>query len=331
MTDRKLKKRLRKEADTLMQAKKEDMLSFYQPTEEKRARGRRFPVRALIAASLVVVLLAVVVFAVSLNSSSPAVDPSTPDSPSMPDSPSLAGSEPATVSESSAEPPIESDPSAAFDIAPWNTTIYTPYAVAEIVEVTEETVRLHSRYNGCYTDSYESTKIICRILYAYRAGYFDKPFNYMGVDVDNYVPFEELQEIYVASKSVGELKEQDRIFFQPTDMYVNGHVYYGPLTDFEGQAEYLPFIDGKIHMTEEALETDSFDDIWEVNQEVKDLLDSANRGHTSELIEASPKFVFEGELDLAQIEEFFQGCKALAEAFDKRFNGCCVVYDPEGW
>ena len=330
MTNRKLKKRLQKEADTLMQAKKEEMLSFYQPAGGRQMRGRRFPVRALVAASLAVVLLAVVVFAVSLNSSSPAVDPSTPDSPSMPDSPSLAGSEPATVSESSAEPPIESGPSAAFDIAPWVDEIRTPFAVAEIVEVTEETVELYSRYNGHNTDFYESTKVKCRILFSYRAEYFDKPFNMMGVDVDNYVPFAELQEIYVASESVGELKEQDRIFFQPTDMYVNGHVYYGPVVNDQGQAEYLPFTDGKINVTEEALEVVSFEPLRGVNEEVENLLESAERGYTSELTEASPKFVFEGELDLAQIEEFFQGCKALSEAFNKIFDGCCVVYDPEG-
>ena len=135
----------------------------------------------------------------------------------------------------------------------------------------------------------------------------------------------------MSSASAGELKEHDRIFFQPTDMYANGRVYYGPITDLEGQAEYLLFIDGKINVTEETLELASFMPIWEVNEEVKDLLASAERGHTSELTEASPKFVFEGELDLAQIEEFFQGCKALSEAFDNIFDGCCNIYEPEGW
>ena len=325
MTERKLKKRLQKEADTLMQAKKENMLSFYLPTEEKRPFRKRFPVRALIAISLAAVLLAAVVVAVSFRSE-----------PSVPDLPSAAGSLPTDVSEpgagatTSAATSSGSGPSAAFDIAPWNTTIYTPFAVAEIVEVTEETVELYSRYNGYNTDRYESTKVLCKILFSYRATYFDKPFGMMGVDVDNYVPFAELQEIYVASASAKELKAQDRIFFQPTDMYVNGHVYYGPLTNPEGQAEYLLFVDGKITVTEEALETDSFDDIWEVNGEVEDLLELVDLGATNELTEAGPKFVFEGELDLAQIEEFFQGCKALAEAFDKIFDGCCVIYDPEG-
>lgn len=326
MTERKLKKRLQKEADMLMQAKKEEMLAFYHPAEEKRVHRKVFPVRAIIAAGFAAVLLAAVVVAVSFHS-----EPSMPDLPSeaesLPTDVSVPGAE--TTTSATTSTTTGSGPSAAFDIAPWNTTIYTPFAVAEIVEVTEETVELYSRYNGHNSDFYESTKVKCRILFSYRAEYFDKPFNLMGVDVDNYVPFEELQEIYVASESAKELKAQDRIFFQPTDMYVNGHVYYGPLTNLEGQAEYLPFIDGKIHMTEDALDTDSFDDIWEVNGEVESLLERADRGWQDELTAAGPKFVFEGELDLAQIEEFFQGCKVLSEAFDKSFNGCCVVYDPE--
>lgn len=324
MTERKLKKRLQKEADRLMQAKKEKMLSFYQPTEETEEKPtgiRRFPVRALVTIGLAAILVGAVVFAVSFNGSAPEVDPPAHDVPPVAES----QSEPASTAESEAT--SGSGPSAAFDIPPWVGEIRTPFAVAEIVEVTEETVMLYSRYNGYNTERYESTKVLCRILYSYRKEAFDLPFDYMGVEVSNYVPFEELQEIYVSSASVGGLKEHDRIFFQPTDMYGNGCVYYGPVTDMEGQAEYLPFIDGKIDVTGEALELASFLPIREVNEEVKHLLESADRGSTSELIDASPKFVFEGELDFAQVEAFFQGCKALSETFDRIFQGCCVVED----
>lgn len=327
MTNRKLKKRLQKEADTLLQAKKEEMLSFYRPAGAQREKGHRFPVRVLVAASLTAILLATVVFAVSFGGSRSAVDPPMSDPASSAESISAVVSE--SVPPEPSEPAV-SAPSAAFEIPPWVSEIRTPFTVAEIVEVTEETVELYSRYNGHNTDRYESTKVLCRILYSYRPEYFDMPFNYMGVDVDNYVPFEELQEIYVASASAKELKAYDRIFFQPNDMYANGHVYYGPVTDDQGRAEYLPFVDGKIHMTEEALELASFMPIREVNQEVEELLAMADRGHQNELSAVCPRFVCKGELDLAQIEEFFQGCKALSEAFDKSFHGCCVVYDPEG-
>lgn len=127
-TDRKLKKRLRKEADTLMQAKKEQMLSFYQPAEGKRARGQRIPVKRLIAASMAVLLLTVGIVAALLLST----DREGPDTEIS------VSSEPISPTASEA-----SSGSGAFAMPlPWVPDLDTPHAILCVNEVLEDTVSL---------------------------------------------------------------------------------------------------------------------------------------------------------------------------------------------
>lgn len=306
LTNRKLKKRLQKEADTLMQAKKEEMLAFYHPTEEKQARGRRFPVQALVAASLAVILVAAVVLAVSLHGSSPAVEPvDVSESPS------------AVLSEAVSKPSLDSSTESEYiyssneEIGPGLYSFNEPFAIAEILEITEETVRLGSRF----LDDYDYTKIKCQIVYSYRTEYFMEPSNYTGFNVYNYIPFDELKEIYVVSNSVDELREHDKIFFRPDQMNLNGHLYYSPVTNRDGKAEFLTFVDGKLVIPDGALDSGSFNILEYTNEDIQWILSHENEGKHSEFFEACPKYLFEEGLDVQQVIDFLDSCKAFGEAF----------------
>lgn len=312
MTERKLKKRLQKEADTLLQAKKEEMISFYQPAGEKRTRGHRFPVRALIAASLTVILLAVGVFAVSFSSSHPAVDPSTPGSVASSESPSVSDTKSMYVNE---------------DIMPGIIDLDDPFAIVEIEEVTEETVILGS-YFVARDNMY--TKIKCKVLFSYIPKGFSIRVKYgdgwKASDASNYVPFDELQEIYIISEFAAALNPNDVIFFQPEEMRRGDRIYYGPVTNTDGQAEFLPFVDGKLVIPEGM----SFCSLEFANSEIQHILEYGSEYLHPELFEACPKYIFDEGLDVQQVIDFFNSCEAFRETFEslgEKRPDCCVIYE----
>lgn len=314
MTERKLKKWLQKEADMFMRAKKEDMLAFYQPTktkriqkkmtfyrlkEEKRVQKRRFPVRTIVAASFAILLLAAVVFVASFGGRS-VVDLPTSDS------------------EASSGPASESSVNIAHAVPLWFSALGNPFAAVEIVEVTDETVNLFQ-----YHVSSDYTKIKCKVLFSYRTEIFTDPeyTQNNGMEEKNRIPFDELQEIYVRSDSVADVKQYDVIFFHVVEMNLNNDLYYGPLNNLAGQAEFLPFIEDQLSIPEGAFETASFDVLAWLNRGLEQRIwKYRDEESYKELFAACPKYLFEDGLSVAEAKAFFQSCKVLREVAEVQLD-----------
>lgn len=323
-TDRKLKKRLQKEADMLVQAKKEQMLSFYHPAEEKRTRRKGISARRLVAVSLAVLLLAtgtVAALLLSTGREEPVVsDPKLP-SESVP----AAGSESVPPAVSGTESGYEN-----ADIRPGIYGLDYPYAIVEILGGTEETL---GRYS--YGTWYDYTKIKCKVLYSYMSETFSKKDG----EENHYVPFDELQEIYILSDFADDLKPNDVIFFRVEELELSGevaadrHLCYGP-DSRGGKAEYLPFIDGKLVIPEGTFNSGSFGALDFVNWEIEVILERGSEEVHPALYEACPKYLFEEGLDIEQVIAFFDICKVFREAYERyaeKQTDCCNIYVSEGW
>ena len=326
-TDRKLKKRLQKEADMLVQAKKEEMLAFYHPAEEKRTRRKGLSMQRLIAVSLAVLLLAVGIVAALLLSTDreePPVASGTEESQqSSVEAASLVVSETGSGTESGSE---------NADIIPGIYELNDPYAIVEIIEGTEETLGQY-RY-GIW---YDYTKIKCKVLYSYRSETFLRSEN--DGEENQYVPFDDLQEIYILSDFADDLKPNDIILFRPEELELLGefaadrHWCYC-LYSRDGKAEYLSFVDGKLVIPKGALDSGALVSLDFANLEIKMILSSGGEGTHPALFEACPKYILEDGLDIQQVIDFFNSCEAYREAYERyaeKQTGCCNIYVSEGW
>lgn len=122
-------------------------------------------------------------------------------------------------------------------------SIYSPYAILEINNITNETKMLRQTSQS---SDFSYTKLECSTVY-----FYDR--------------FLDINEIYVLSESIEDLCEKDVILIEVAKMNRDGVIYYGPITCAD-HAEYIKIIDGKLFVDENSLDkTVSFKPIFEIN------------------------------------------------------------------
>lgn len=183
----------------------------------------------------------------------------------------------------------------------------TPYAVVEIVEITDETICLYP--NG---DSENYVKVKCRILQSYHTESFDDTRDRFadGISMDGNATdeygsggFDFTEELYFTEKT--KLKESDVIFIQVRETNLNERFYYGAVTNDEGFSEYLVFADGKLQMKSRDYSTESFEPIWLLNREIKYAKKHLYDGKEDDFLQAFPEGYFGDGMTVEKISEYF--------------------------
>jgi len=262
--EKRIKKALVNDADMFMRARKQEILckdfldsvSSQQPMNTKR---KLVPVKRVFVVAMVAVLFICSAIFVPLSlrdGGFPITDQGSTDS-----GPHL-------------NPPVLNNP--VFDPPRWVGEADTPYAIINIVEISSDTIRLSQ--NGVLQNY---VKVKGEVIASYNTEKFDiNNSSLSGADVteSKVVAFNNIREFYITEQSIELIEGLDAIFVNVVKMNMDGKFYYGPVTNDQGIAEFLPVVEGKLQINENDYNTRSFLSIQVLNDTLDELRNYRDRG-----------------------------------------------------
>lgn len=262
--EKRIKKALVNDADMFMRARKQEILckdfldsvSSQQPMNTKR---KLVPVKRVFVAAMVAVLFICSAIFVPLSlrdGGFPITDQGSTDSGSRPNL------------------PVINDP--VFEPSQWVGEADTPYAIINIGEISSDTIRLSQ--NGVLQNY---VKVKCEVIASYNTEKFDiNNSSLSGADVteSKVVAFNNIREFYITEQSIELIEGLDAIFVNVVKMNMDGKFYYGPVTNDQGIAEFLPVVEGKLQINENDYNTRSFLSIQILNDTLDELRNYRDRG-----------------------------------------------------
>lgn len=262
--EKRIKKALVNDADMFMRARKQEILckdfldsvSSQQPMNTKR---KLVPVKRVFVAAMVAVLFICSAIFVPLSlrdGGFPITDQGSTDSGSRPNL------------------PVINDP--VFAPSRWVGEADTPYAIINIGEISSDTIRLSQ--NGVLQNY---VKVKCEVIASYNTEKFDiNNSSLSGADVteSKVVAFNNIREFYITEQSIELIEGLDAIFVNVVKMNMDGKFYYGPVTNDQGIAEFLPVVEGKLQINENDYNTRSFLSIQILNDTLDELRNYRDRG-----------------------------------------------------
>jgi hypothetical protein len=184
----------------------------------------------------------------------------------------------------------------------WSWYIGEPYAIIRINEITDEITE--ELWHRNYPERLDSAKVNCSILYS-NASVNLIPQSGDGSVPDETVvpPFDSVTEIYIPTRSIGKIKDNDiimiKVLWTPRyDPEKNvDDLYYAPELDDDGNAEFFAFNDNKIVIDEESKKMKSYYSIDGLNS----YIDQVQRmlGNDGEIKPLENGMTFE------EVKEFF--------------------------
>lgn len=262
--EKRIKKALVNDADMFMRARKQEILckdfldsvSSQQPMNTKR---KLVPIKRVFVAAMVAVLLICSAIFVPLSlrdGGFPITDQGSTDSGSH------------------LNPPVLNNP--VFAPSRWVGEADTPYAIINIGEISSDTIRLSQ--NGVLQNY---VKVKCEVIASYNTEKFDiNNSSLSGADVteSKVVAFNNIREFYITEQSIELIEGLDAIFVNVVKMNMDGKFYYGPVTNDQGIAEFLPVVEGKLQINENDYNTRSFLSIQILNDTLDELRNYRDRG-----------------------------------------------------
>ena len=262
--EKRIKKALVNDADMFMRARKQEILckdfldsvSSPQPMNTKR---EPVPVKRVFVAAMVAVLFICSAIFVTLSlrdGGFPITDQGPTDS-----GPHL-------------NPPVLNNP--VFEPSRWVGEADTPYAIINIGEISSDTIRLSQ--NGVLQNY---VKVNGEVIASYNTEIFDiNNSSLSGADVteSKVVAFNNIREFYITEQSIELIEGLDAIFVNVVKMNMDGKFYYGPVTNDQGIAEFLPVVEGKLQINDNDYNTRSFLSIQILNYTLDELRNYRDRG-----------------------------------------------------
>lgn len=262
--EKRIKKALVNDADMFMRARKQEILckdfldsvSSQQPMNTKR---KLVPVKRVFVAAMVAVLFICSAIFVPLSlrdGGFPITDQGSTDS-----GPHL-------------NPPVLNNP--VFEPSRWVGEADTPYAIINIGEISSDTIRLSQ--NGVLQNY---VKVKGEVIASYNTEKFDiNNSSLSGADVteSKVVAFNNIREFYITEQSIELIEGLDAIFVNVVKMNMDGKFYYGPVTNDQGIAEFLPVVEGKLQINDNDYNTRSFLSIQILNDTLDELRNYRDRG-----------------------------------------------------
>lgn len=262
--EKRIKKALVNEADMFMRARKQEILckdfldsvSSQQPMNTKR---ELVPVKRVFVAAMVAVLFICLAIFVPLSlrdGGFPITDQGSTDS-----GPHL-------------NPPVLNN--LVFEPSRWVGEADTPYAIINIGEISSDTIRLSQ--NGVLQNY---VKVKGEVIATYNTEKFDiNNSSLSGADVteSKVVAFNNIREFYITEQSIELIEGLDAIFVNVVKMNMDGKFYYGPVTNDQGIAEFLPVVEGKLQINDNDYNTRSFLSIQILNDTLDELRNYRDRG-----------------------------------------------------
>lgn len=300
-SDKKIKKIFEKEGDELIRSKKEKILSdeFLNsvrslPLKKNKKRYILKPALALAMMSLVVfgIVLAIPFFTRNQTTITP--PDTSKDSITPPD-----------TSENSIIPPSETNsPPAEFA---WFISSNVPFAIIEIEEITDETISLIQPQYHHYC---EYVKIKCNPIFLFRGSW-----SYSYPSSDDYIPFDDIDEIYVTKQSVDRFENGNIMMIEVKRMKVYDRYYYGPFVNDEGFSEFFSIVDGKLQLKEDDYNTFLFSRLEWLN----DALDEGLM-NDDDVNNALPKKKIGDGMTIDEIIEYFNAWGEARRLFDLKWD-----------
>lgn len=262
--EKRIKKALVNDADMFMRARKQEILckdfldsvSSQQPMNTKQ---KLVPVKRVFVAAMVAVLFICSAIFVPLSlrdGGFPITDQGSTDS-----GPHL-------------NPPVLNNP--VFAPSRWVGEADTPYAIINIGEISSDTIRLSQ--NGVLQNY---VKVKGEVIASYNTEKFDiNNSSLSGADVteSKVVAFNNIREFYITEQSIELIEGLDAIFVNVVKMNMDGKFYYGPVTNDQGIAEFLPVVEGKLQINDNDYNTRSFLSIQILNDTLDELRSYRDRG-----------------------------------------------------
>lgn len=305
--EKRIKKTLVNDADMFMRARKQDILSkdfldsvrAQQPLRNKR---EFVPVKRVLAAVMVAVLVICSVIFVPLSlrdNGFSVIDQGSTDSGSRPNF------------------PVINDP--VFEPSQWVGEADTPYAIINIGEISSDTIRLSQ--NGVLQNY---VKVEGEVIASYNTEKFDiNNSSRSGADVteSKVVAFNNIREFYITEQSIELIEGLDAIFVNVVEMNMDGKFYYGPVTNDQGIAEFLPVVEGKLQINENDYNTRSFLSIQILNDTLDELMDYRDRGgEETEFTKALPSKKIINGVSTDEVDLYFKAwnCAKKINATNRR-------------
>ena len=291
--EKRIKKTLVNDADKFMRARKQDILSkdfldsvrAQQPLHTKR---EFVPVKRVLATVMVAVLVICSVILVPL---------------SLRDEGFTTTDQGSTDSGSHLNPPVLNNP--VFAPSRWVGEADTPYAIINISEISSDTIRLSQ--NGVLQNY---VKVKGDVIASYNTEKFDvndSPLDGADVTDSKVVAFNNIQEFYVTEQSIEFIEDLDVIFINVVKMNMDGKFYYGPVTNDQGIAEFLPVVEGILRIEENDYNTRSFLSIQILNETLDDLREYLDRGgEETEFTKALPSIKIINGVSTDEVDLYFK-------------------------
>ncbi len=316
----KFKKNIKKIFDTetniLMEAKKERALSLARNEMvtnvlRKDNPKKNFSYKKGIAAAAIVIVVMAVAIGTALFKPRTTVKPGTNISENVivDNSVDIGESQPDEQS-GLTYPPM-------FDTPQWLGCYDDPYAIVEIVEVTDETKQLYKTLD----DDNVCVKVKCKILYSHGTDKFDRATHlYDGSGEAKKTPFKEITELYVTKNNVSGFAEYKIVLIKVEQCILNNKYYYSPITNEEGLSEYIPIIDNKLN-TKKGYFTDftygTFDILNEVLEEYQDIKTTKDE----EMLKVLPKEKFADGITMDGIISYLDTWDNASDVYRKQWYG----------
>ena len=318
--EKRIKKALVNDADMFMRARKQEILckdfldsvSSQQPMNTKR---KLVPVKRVFVAAMVAVLLICSAIFVPLSlrdGGFPITDQGSTDDGGFP-----ITDQGSTDSGSRPNLPVINDP--VFEPSQWVGEADTPYAIINIGEISSDTIRLSQ--NGVLQNY---VKVEGEVIASYNTEKFDiNNSSLSGADVteSKVVAFNNIREFYITEQSIELIEGLDAIFVNVVKMNMDGKFYYGPVTNDQGIAEFLPVVEGKLQINENDYNTRSFLPIQILNDTLDELMDYRDRGgEETEFTKALPSKKIINGVSTDEVDLYFKAwnCAKKINATNRR-------------
>ena len=301
-SDKKIKKIFEKEGDELIRSKKEKILSddFLNSVKSLPFKNnkKRYILKPALAVAMMLLVVCGLVLAIPFftRNQTTITPPDTSSNSITPPDTSKDSITPPDTSEIIDHPPAE--------LATWYWCSMEPYAIIEIEEITDDVVTSYE---------YEYVKIKCKIVDSFNTSRFNSDPSFDGSGM-KYVPFEEIEEIYVTKRSVDRFENEKTVLIY-VERIINGRYYYGPRVNDDGVSEFFSIVDGRLQLKEDDYNAFSFLPLEELNDAL-----GSHWGKESNVKKAIPKKKIGSGMTIDEIIEYFNAWDEARRIFNLEWD-----------